>query len=241
MALHKNQLEIVGVWGRSLNNAQKLAERVDCQGYNDLSKLQTIPADLIVLAVNDANIAKVAGYLTDIQVPIVHTSGATSMEVLKHHQYHYGIFYPLQTFTKTKLIDFNTLPIIIDANSTEFQQQLFDLAKQLTEKVHSINNEDRQFLHLAAVMLNNNINHLLTKVEEILANRNLPKSILQPLLNETIQKASFQSPAKNQTGPAKRDDNSTKSIHLQLIETLEDAHLKQIYLAFWESISAYYK
>ena len=238
-ALNEREIDVVFIAGRKLEHAQDLADKFGAVATIDLSSVINFEVDLIIIAVNDRQIESVSMQLKEFEIPIVHTSGATPKSILSGHSAEFGVFYPLQTITKSEAVDFSTLPICIDSSTPSFQDALENLAKLLTSKIYSVSDEQREWLHLSAVLLNNNINHLLARVNDILLDKKLPEEILQPLLKETIRKAALQHPKEIQTGPAIRNDENTKERHLKLLEEWNDESLTNLYKAFWESIQSY--
>ncbi|MEZ5008665.1 MAG: DUF2520 domain-containing protein [Chitinophagales bacterium] len=239
LALNEKDIDVVFIASRSLRNAEVLAQKLGAAATNDLSIVCNFEVDLIIIAVNDQQIENVASQIKELVMPIVHTSGATPKSILSSHAAEFGVFYPLQTMTKFEAVDFSTLPICIDSNTPSFLHALENLAKLLTNKIYSVSDEQREWLHLSAVLLNNNINHLLARVNDLLADKKLPAEILQPLLKETIRKAALQHPKEIQTGPAIRNDENTKKRHLKLLEEWNDESLTNLYKAFWKSIQSY--
>ena len=75
---------------------------------NDLSLLK--PADLYIIAVSDHAIQDVSKELPFKNKLVVHTSGTTEIDVLNDNN-RKGVFYPLQTFSKTKSVDFSKIVI----------------------------------------------------------------------------------------------------------------------------------
>jgi hypothetical protein len=54
-----------------------------------------------------------------------------------------GVFYPLQTFTKNKPVDFKSIPICLESeNPTDFRL-LDKVAKVISDKAFAINSEQR--------------------------------------------------------------------------------------------------
>ena len=130
----------------------------------DIEQLQA--ADLTILAVADQGIKKVAQQLPSNQSFVVHTSGATSIEVLST-QIHYGVLYPLQSISINNK-PANEVPICIE--STSHLEDLRIFAEKLNiGKVYALNSKQRLKLHLSAVFANNFSNHLLHIAQDIIA------------------------------------------------------------------------
>ena len=197
---------------------------------NDLDALAE--ADLYIIAVSDDAIATISSQLPFKNRLVVHTSGSVSLNALNDNN-RKGVFYPLQTFTKNKAVDFKTIPICLESeNATDFQL-LDKVAKAISEKVFAINSDKRKALHVAAVFVNNFTNHLYQIGSEICLEHQVPFEILKPLITETAQKIMVLSPEEAQTGPAKRNDTATIEAHEAFISN--ENHLK-IYKILTQSI-----
>ena len=81
--------------------------------------------------------------------------------------------------------------------------------------------KDRQKYHLAAVYVNNFVNHLFHKAQVQLQQNNLDWNMLKPLMEETVAKLDDLSAFDAQTGPARRNDQSTIDTHQSLLNTKE--------------------
>lgn len=184
-----------------------------------------ITADVYILTISDDAISTVAEYFKDVDGLLVHTSGATSVDALKSAQ-RPGIFYPLQTFTKGKIISFDEIPICVEATNENDLNLLKQLGNTLSNRVVEINSEQRKALHIAAVFVNNFTNYMYTMGSDICAEHNLDFSLLQPLIKETAAKLDSLTPLQAQTGPAKRGDQQTLHNHLQIIK---DKHQRELY------------
>jgi predicted short-subunit dehydrogenase-like oxidoreductase (DUF2520 family) len=158
---------------------------------------------------------------------VIHTSGSVTCDVLSRLSSNYGVFYPLQTFTKEIPSDFSHIPICIEANTGFNQDLLIKFALKISDLVKRISTKERQYIHLAAVFANNFSNRMMAIAEEILKEHNLDFSILLPLIEESAKKIKQNSPGKIQTGPASRNDLKTIELHLRLLGSKID--LRDIY------------
>ena len=184
-----------------------------------------ISADVYILAISDDAISTVGENFKNVEGILVHTSGATPLNAIKSAN-RPGIFYPLQTFTKGKIISFDDIPICIEATNNEDLEILTTLGKQLSKNVVEIDSEQRKTLHVAAVFVNNFTNYMFTMGSDICAEHDLDFSLLKPLIKETAAKLDTLTPMKAQTGPAKRGDQKTLHKHLQIIK---DKHQRELY------------
>jgi len=217
---------IVQVYSRDLQNASLLAYHVRAEAIDNLDQINA-ETDLFIIAVKDDAIETVATALAPYQKLIVHTSGATDLQVLLNHSQKAGVFYPLQTFSKTKEVDFNTVPICIEGADEHITSQLNELAYTVTQNVYRISSAERKTLHLAAVFACNFPNYLYYLAQQLLAEKQLPFDLLRPLILETAQKVKEYLPADVQTGPAVRNDEKTMTDHLQQLQ--EKPGLQQLY------------
>ena len=192
-------------------------------------------ADLYLLAINDESIPTVSKLLS-ADAFVVHTSGGTSLTPLSA-QKRRGVFYPVQTFSSDRVVDFLNLPIGIEASNPEDLKFLNQFASLLKARALPLDSTQRKTLHLAAVLVNNFTNHLFTHAAQICEANQLSFDILRPLLSETVDKLNSLSPEKAQTGPAIRRDHKTITEHLEIIDNSE---LKKLYQDFTLSIQKHY-
>jgi predicted short-subunit dehydrogenase-like oxidoreductase (DUF2520 family) len=203
-----SEIELVQVFSRQTTNVSNILDYDKItDDWNTLAE-----ADLYIIAVSDDAIADVSSQLPFKNRLVVHTSGSVSLNALDDNN-RKGVFYPLQTFSKNKAVDFKTIPICLESeNATDFQL-LDKVAKAISEKVFAINSEQRKALHVAAVFVNNFVNHLYEIGSEICQEHQVPFEILKPLIAETAEKIIVLSPEEAQTGPAKRNDTATIEAH----------------------------
>jgi predicted short-subunit dehydrogenase-like oxidoreductase (DUF2520 family) len=188
--------------------------------------------DLIIIAVSDDAIAIVSAQITLKNQLVVHTSGSVSMDALNSKNRH-GVFYPLQTFSVSKEIDFKLIPICLEATTRKDYQILEKVAKSISDVTYNINSEERKALHVAAVFVSNFVNHLYQIGNELCLENDLSFEILKPLITETANKIQTLSPTQAQTGPAKRNDTQTIKAHLSF---LTNDNQKEIYKLLTKSI-----
>jgi len=232
-ALHAAQLQIVQVWSYHHKNAVELANQVDAKAIEKLAELD-LQADVCLIAVKDDAISEIANELAGFKGLIAHTSGAANLNVFAAGFENYGVFYPLQTFSKSKKINFSNIPICLEANSDVALQLLKSLGHKLSNTVKEVDSEKRKVLHLAAVFACNFTNHLYALAEEILAANAIDFDIIRPLISETASKVQEALPLEVQTGPAVRRDEVTLSKHIELLQ--KQPQLLEIYKTLSESI-----
>jgi len=105
---------------------------------------------------------------------------------------------------------------------------------KLSESVFEIDSDERKYLHLTAVLVNNYSNYLFKAAYDILEVKNIDHSILMPLIEETISKIKDITPREAQTGPASRNDIKTIEKHLMLLN--EYPQYKDLYKIFADQL-----
>lgn len=233
-------IEVVEIMGRTAETTIALAAAVRAKPQLEWANLQQHEG-LFLLAVSDDAIGEVAQKLSQIvgsRVIVAHCSGATSSLVLASHFQSYGIFYPLQSLSANREVDWAEVPLCVYSLQAPLEDALFQLAKQLGPKVYRIDDEQRADLHVAAVFINNFSNHLFGLAAEICAQKEVDFDVLRPLLKQTIAKLKHQSPAEAQTGPAWRGDMGTQARHLKALRPLPE-HFSEVYRLLSAGIVAY--
>ncbi|WP_285055021.1 Rossmann-like and DUF2520 domain-containing protein [Pedobacter ginsengisoli] len=220
------------IWSRNIGHAAALADLVGARPVSGLSEIDT-NADLVVIAVKDDAIAEVCNALKGIGALVVHTSGATDLHVLSSFA-NYGVLYPLQTFSKSRPIDFNKVPLFIEANNPPVLDELKIIASRLSPLIYQATSDQRKILHLSAVFACNFVNHLYELGNRVLQDNGLDFEMLRPLILETAEKVQHDLPLNVQTGPAVRNDQQTILKHLKLLDG--EPGLQEIYQALSKSI-----
>ncbi|MFW0716709.1 Rossmann-like and DUF2520 domain-containing protein [Pedobacter sp. N23S346] len=225
--------EIVQVFSRNLNHAKLLADVVGGEPMDHLTNIKN-DADLYMIAVKDDAIAGIADQLRLVTGLVVHTSGTTDISVISSKTEHAGVFYPLQTFSKTKVISFDQVPLCIEATDERQLAVLKTLASKLSKQVYQIDGSQRKVLHLTAVFACNFPNHLYALANQLLQQNQLDFEIIRPLIKETADKVMTDLPENMQTGPAIREDETTLNKHFSMLSNMPE--LQNIYQTLSNSI-----
>lgn len=228
--------EVTQVYGRNKKD-QHFFDHLNIREYiTNISQIDQ-HAGLYLICVNDDAILSVAESLPfkpdDDQI-IVHTSGTVPASILKQITNNHGCIWPLQTLKRESPVATNELPLVITASNEYVQSSLIELADQLSDHFTVMNDDKKEKLHLAAVMVNNFSNHLYTLTQDYCKNEQLDFHLLLSLIKETAEKLNFDSPENNQTGPAIRNDKKTIERHLEKLEKHPD--LYKLYCIFSENI-----
>ncbi|MDO4762924.1 MAG: DUF2520 domain-containing protein [Flavobacteriaceae bacterium] len=232
-AFSEKGVSLVQVFGRN----EKALKEISSEFGIPYSTNELAEADLHIISVKDDAIAEVSSKIKNKNALVAHTSGSTSKNVLEG-EYRKASFYPLQTFSKKKALNYSEIPFFIDAETEEDRQILLQLAQKISKKIMFIDDEKRKYIHLAAVFSCNFVNHLWAKTQEITDRQDIPFEYFLPLIDETLDKIKYLSPKEAQTGPAVRNDEKTLQLHEQIIENEEQ---KQIYKVFNQSIKKMYE
>ncbi|MBE7442212.1 MAG: DUF2520 domain-containing protein [Flavobacteriales bacterium] len=234
IALFRNNFSIKQVFSKSFKNANSLAKKVNAQPIESMSQLSN-NADLYIIAVPDDAIENIINQFPFKDKLLVHTSGSVNLESFSKKQFqHFGIFYPLQTFSKKIAVDFKHIPFCLEANTSANLKVIEKITKQLSDKVYHVNSEQRKSLHLAAVFACNFSNNMYQIAFDICQQNQLNFDILKPLIVETANKIVNQTPLEAQTGPAKRNDVKTIEKHLALLDNQKK--YQEIYRLVTENI-----
>lgn len=192
-------------------------------------------ADFTIISVTDSAIPAILEQLPALKGVVAHTSGSTPISVFENSlQQKYGVFYPLQTFSKSKELDYSAIPFYIEASDKNSEEELFRYASMVSENVRYADSIQRKKLHIAAVFSCNFVNHLWSLSDSFLKEAGLSFKDLIPVISEAIDKIKVISPADAQTGPAARGDIEMIESHIR--ELADKDNLKEIYSLLSQSI-----
>jgi predicted short-subunit dehydrogenase-like oxidoreductase (DUF2520 family) len=217
------------VFSRNPKHATLLTERLYQADVKATLDFSTSRSQIFIIAVSDDAIQSIS---QEIILPdeaiLVHTSGSQPLSVLGYAATpHIGVLYPLQSFSKSKRVEFKEIPVFIESDSNDSQRLIRQMAEAISRKVYTITSAERKSLHVAAVFASNFVNHMLTLSKDILTESKLDFNFLKPLILETIEKSLELGPEKTQTGPALRGDMETLDHHMELLQT--DESVAEIY------------
>ena len=167
-------------------------------------------ADAFIIAVKDDVLEDVIVRATkgrEAQL-FLHTAGSMPMSAFSDYCRRYGVFYPMQTFSKETIVPFTDIPIFLEADSAETLDVLNELARTLSSHIYHLSTDDRKYLHLAAVFACNFANHCMALSADVLGRIGIPFDVMLPLVDQTVRKLHTMSPVDAQTGPAVRHDNN---------------------------------
>jgi predicted short-subunit dehydrogenase-like oxidoreductase (DUF2520 family) len=216
VAMMKRGIPVCQIYNRSVEHGLDLAKKTGAKYTGDLGTLEQ-HGGLFLICVSDQAVPLIADQLRLKKGLAVHTSGSLGMDVLSRISLRTGVFYPLQTFRKEHKQDLRNIPVCIEASSERDEHLLSRLAQQLSGKVVPLDSEQRRMLHLAAVFAGNFPNFMYAIAEELLAKRDIPFGLLEPLIRQTARNAQNGDLFSQQTGPAIRSDQQVLEMHLGLL------------------------
>lgn len=208
-----SNIALAQLFGRNEKDLSKISQELNVP----FSTKTLEKADLYIICVSDSSVENVSQLITRKDCLVAHTSGSLPKEILIGN-YRKSSFYPLQTFSKSKELEYAKIPFFIEADDVEDRDLLFKLASQISESVMDSSYEKRKYIHLTAVFACNFVNHLFSRAKEISDAQEIPFNYFLPLIDETVRKIHTIEPKFAQTGPAVRDDKRILELHEQLLK-----------------------
>jgi len=186
-------------------------------------------AEVCIISVKDSALQEVISQVAcrTVSPVFLHTAGSMPMTVFEGHARRYGVFYPMQTFSKERQVDFSSIPTFIEASDAATLELVHTLASSITQRVYELSTEDRKYLHLSAVFACNFANHCYAMSAELLEKHGLPFDVMLPLIDETATKVHTLHPLDAQTGPAVRYDENVIRMQAQLLA--DDSAMQDLY------------
>ena len=231
--------EVLQVYSRTWESAVTLASCLQAVPIIRLDDL-VINADLYILSVKDSVLAELIPQVCNGRKDkcFVHTAGSLPMDLFQGEALHYGVFYPMQTFSKERDVDFSHIPCFVEGSDTRVLTIMEEMAESMGSTVYRLDSEQRKYLHLAAVFACNFTNHCYTIAEELLRIHAIPFEVMLPLIDETARKVHEFSPSQAQTGPAVRYDKNVICAQSDLLS--EHPYLQEIYHLMSQNIHRKY-
>lgn len=247
--------DMLQVFSRTMQSAETLASLLDAEPLTDIAQVRD-DADVYIFSVKDSALVQLVAQLCrhdadglgedgavnalrkakkgEHERVFLHTAGSMPMSVFKGMAQHYGVLYPMQTFSKQREVDFSIIPCFVEANDEFAQKQIEGLAREISGRVYLLSSEDRKYLHLSAVFACNFANHCYAISQELLEEHGIPFDVMLPLINETAAKVHEMKPKDAQTGPAVRYDENVIGKQSKLLEN--HPHFKKVYDSMSKSI-----
>lgn len=232
-AFQNKGFKISQVYSRTEKSAKSLADQLSANHTTSVTGIDKT-ADIYFVAIKDSAIEEVLPQIDFNNKLVVHCSGSLSLSSIGKYSVNTGVFYPLQTFSKNRKVDFSEIPVFVEANSDKNEKILIDLALQISGSVSVIDSEKRKTLHISAVFACNFVNYFFTIAADILKSKGIPFDVIKPLILETAFKVQEMEPWKAQTGPAVRFDENIINEHFKELEAFPE--YQQLYMSISKSI-----
>jgi len=227
-ALENVGFPVAEIYSRDKKKARNLTKRLYSASHHPWGSWLESKCQVFFLTLPDQVVMELARTTSfPPESTIVHTSGSVGLDAIAEITGSAGVFYPVQTFSQDQRLNFEHLPVLLEATDKSILKDLQMMGKALTRQVLAASSEERKQVHLAAVFASNFSNHLLAISESILSGQKLPLGLLEPLIKETIRKAFEIGPEAAQTGPARRGDMAILDEHLNMLE--ENDPIAEIY------------
>lgn len=211
-AFTESGIHISQIFGRNEEKLQNISRELGVKH----SITELYKADVYLLCVSDDAITEVSQLITNPNALVAHTSGSMPKEILVGN-YRKSSFYPMQTFSRNKKLNYAEIPFFIETENEEDTKILLNLANKISDNVMITNYEQRKYIHLTAVFSCNFVNHLFARAKEIADSQGIPFHFFHPLIKETLEKIYVLDPKLAQTGPAFRNDKRVLQLHESLI------------------------
>lgn len=206
------------VYSPNVEHANILAKQVQAVAINDLEQINA-SVDAFIVAVSDDAFSVIAACDKLQNVPIVHCSGTKSVHTFERTSKLCGIIWPVYSVRKHDLPKALDIPLVIDYLPSEQMEHLVhSIAQLISSNITFLDDNQRQYLHLNAVLVNNFSNHLLSITEQICQEQQLPYDILVPIIQQGFKDVGEGGFNVKQTGPAIRKDFSTITKHEAMLD-----------------------
>lgn len=232
-ALKEAGHDVLQVWSRTNESASSLATRLGAEAVTSIEDVSR-DGDVYVCAVKDSVLAALLPTLCKGREDAVflHTAGSVPLSVFEGYATHYGVLYPMQTFSKERELVFREIPCFIEAVDSESEAVVSSLAHSICRNVTWLSSADRRHLHLSAVFACNFVNHCYDLASELLEPHGISFETLLPLIDETARKVHEVRPREAQTGPALRYDEEV----IRAQSSMLHGRMKEVYEVMSKSI-----
>lgn len=235
--LHSAGHRCMGVYGRNASEAMKLAETISAPLIHQIAHIREEMADCCIIAVTDSAISEVAAKLPLQDTVVIHTAGSVPLDAIR--TLNSAALWSVYSIRKNDLPQHRNIPVICEAGTQEAQDIVLKIAGAISDVVQQATWQQRQYLHLTAVLSNNFTNHLMAISQELCEKHNLSFSLLLPIIQQTFEQINKGDIVESQTGPARRGDRNTMQRHLLLLQ--QEPHWRYLYECMSASIENMYK
>lgn len=215
LRLKEKKLTVECIYNRTFENAQILADKTGAKAAQNKSDIPQ--SDLYICSVKDDSITDALNGIDFGDGVLVHTAGSVDMNILRNFTSNIGVIYPMQTFSKGKTVDWDKVPLFIEANNKDSLSKIKSFASILSTNITEATSEQRKIIHISSVFVCNFTNHIYAVAYRFMRNNGLEFKTLYPLIDETVSKIKVMEPAKAQTGPALRNDKKVMQMQQDML------------------------
>ena len=159
-AVAESGLELLQLFARNPERCRTVAALAGCGWAADPEALRR-DADIYLIAVSDRAVAEVASTLpVPASAAVAHTAGSVPLSAIPERFARRAVFYPMQTFTKGRRVDFSEIPVFLETADPGFRTELEAFARTLSRTVLWADSAQRGKVHLAAVFGGNSAHHV---------------------------------------------------------------------------------
>jgi predicted short-subunit dehydrogenase-like oxidoreductase (DUF2520 family) len=188
-------------------------------GRNDSIRQAAAGVDLLVVAVPDDAVARVAEQVEPVSSTVVaHLAGSLGLDVLDPHErrasLHPLVALPDPTVGAKRLSSGVWFAVAGDP-------YVEDVVAALGGRWFAVPDEHRAAYHAAAVIASNHLVAVLGQAERVARGAGVPFEAFHPLIRSTVDNVVELGPAPALTGPAARGDEATLGRHRAALEAAE--------------------
>lgn len=224
---------VVGVVARNESRGREIAALCGAEW-----SAESLPiADLYLISVSDRAIGEVSeSWKFPEESVVAHTAGCPTLDTLDSRIRHRAVFYPMQTFTRGRRVNWREIPIFVEGSTEHALKVVQELASEISEQVEQADSARRSRLHLGATWVCNFVNMMFVAGSDA---ADTPLTTYRPLIEECVHKAMTLGPRNCQTGVAIRGDIAMQERHAEMlrhtIPQYEELY-KQISKTIWETL-----
>ncbi|MFA3782188.1 Rossmann-like and DUF2520 domain-containing protein [Melioribacteraceae bacterium 4301-Me] len=227
--LKKAGLDVKIIISRTNQKAKEIASKYSVKYSGNNYNLLTLPIDLVLIAVNDSEIKKVAQKISKLKISFdkilfVHLSGSKTSDELNSLKKKGGLtasFHIMQTFPSFKPVSIKNCYAAIETQNKYAKDFLMKLAREMNLKAFQINPQEKIGYHLLGVYASNFLSSNFY-VEEILEKNDLikisfAKEFMIKIAQQTLDNIKNRDVKNSISGPIVRRDIETIKAHINFL------------------------
>ena len=199
-----------------IQHAQSLADQVQAAATTDISQIRS-DAEAVILAVPDDTLRQLADSLKLPHQTVIHTAGSVPASVLSGVSQQHACIWSIYSIQKEKIPTHRNIPMVVSSQDAKTLELAQNLAKDISDVVYMLDDTQKSWAHLGAVIVNNFSNHLMVVCEQLMQDHHIPFEIFRPIIQDTVEKLSQRSPKTLQSGPAIRGDEQTIKAQMDML------------------------